>query len=76
MGSLFGSLLAYGLLYLFHNYIVVILKLPYLALDIKSSFAIVAASLILSLLTGIMSSLYAAVKVGRTQVYLLIKESE
>lgn len=76
VGSIAGCIFSIVILSLFHNYIVVSLKLPFLTPDLKTTVFLVLESIIFSFFTGILASLYGAVKISRTQVYILIKENE
>lgn len=76
VGSVAGCIFSFVILSLFHNYIVVSLKLPFLTPELKTTVFLVVGSIIVSLITDILASLYGAVKISQTQVYLLIKENE
>lgn len=76
LGSVLGSLTAYVLVTVFHTYIMVTFRFPYFQSGGMNALLLGGGCSLISLLIGVVSSLIAAVKIGRKQTFLLIQENE
>jgi putative ABC transport system permease protein len=75
-GCLLGSLAAWFLTYTFRNYIISTLNVPFLQPQIQLIALIAGKCLLVSLVTGLIASLYAVAKISFAETYTLIRENE
>jgi len=76
VGEIIGIILASLVVFPFSDLISSKLQLPYLQPQNSSILAIIALSLILSILVGILASIYGALKISKAETYLTMREGE
>jgi putative ABC transport system permease protein len=75
-GSAIGIVFACLTLFPFRTYIGISLERPYLQPPVEEVLALLAASLLISFATGPLASIYAAVKIGKSETYTMMREDE
>ncbi|SHI03123.1 putative ABC transport system permease protein [Sporobacter termitidis DSM 10068] len=76
IGTVAGMLAAALVIFPFSTYISALLGLPYLQPSYGTLSAVAGLSLLISFAVGPLASIYAAVKIGRSEIYSTIKEGE
>lgn len=76
LGSVSASIIATMVVSLFHNYISLKLKLPYLSPGIAGLLGLTLLAILLSVLTGVIAAAISAISLYRTETYTLIRENE
>ncbi len=76
LGSVSASIIATMVVSLFHNYISLKLKLPYLSPGIAGLLGLTLLAILLSVLTGVIAAGISAISLYRTETYTLIRENE
>jgi putative ABC transport system permease protein len=66
-GFILGSISAGILIFSFQNFIIEVMKVPYLSPSIEEILLLTGKCLLISSLTGIVASVYSALKISRTQ---------
>ena len=75
-GGVLGIAIAGGGIYIFQEQIILKLDMPYLISGVKEYAQIALRCMVLSVATSMLSTLYAAVKLTRTEPFQLIQEVE
>ena len=75
-GGVLGIAIAGGGIYIFQEQIILKLDMPYLISGVKEYTQIALRCMVLSVATSMLSTLYAAVKLTRTEPFQLIQEVE
>ena len=75
-GGILGIAIAGGGIYIFQEQIILKLDMPYLISGVKEYTQIALRGMVLSVATSMLSTLYAAVKLTRTEPFQLIQEVE
>jgi putative ABC transport system permease protein len=76
VGCFLGTILSGVLIFSFHNYIAQLLKVPFLLPPWRDILMNVGKVMLVSLFSGIFSSLFAAVKINMADIYYLIRSNE
>ena len=76
IGSLIGIALSALVVFSFSTLIGSRIGLPYLHPSLPTILAIGSASMLLSLLVGPLASVYSAIRIGRSDVYMTMRENE
>jgi putative ABC transport system permease protein len=75
-GTVTGMMAAALVVFPFSAYIGSLLGLPYLQPAFETLSLVAAASLLISFAVGPLASIYAAIKIGRSEIYATMKEGE
>ncbi|WP_159433596.1 ABC transporter permease [Proteiniborus sp. DW1] len=76
VGGIIGLILTSLIIFPFSDLISSKLQLPYLQPQNSSILAIIALSLILSVLVGLLASIHGALKISKAETYLTMREGE
>lgn len=76
LGALCGVMAGCFLMFEFRMLIATSLELPYLKPTVGTTTTLIAISLLISVFTGVISSCYSAIRIGRLEPYITIKEYE
>jgi putative ABC transport system permease protein len=76
LGALCGVVAASFIMYEFRMLIAISLGIPYLQPTIGSTITLVAISILISIFTGVMSSVYSVTRIGRVETNIMIREYE
>jgi putative ABC transport system permease protein len=76
LGAICGVMIGCFLMFEFLMLIATSLGLPYLRPTVGTTATLIAISMLISVFTGVISSVYSAIRIGRLESYLTIREYE
>ncbi len=76
VGCLMGTILSGVLIFTFRNYIAQLMKVPFLLPSWRDILINVGKVMLVSIFSGIFSSLFAAIKINMADIYYLIRSDE
>lgn len=76
LGALCGVIAAFFIMFEFRMLIAISLGIPYMQPTIGSTIILAAISLLISIFTGAIACLYSAIRIGRLEPHIMIREYE
>ncbi len=76
VGCFIGTILSGALIFSFYNYIAQLMKVPFLLPPWRDILLSVGKVMLVSLFSGVFSSLFAAIKINMSDIYDLIRSNE
>lgn len=76
LGAICGIITAFFIMYEFRMLIAASLGLPYMQPTIGSTIVLSVVSILISIFTGVVACLYSAIRIGRFETYIMIREYE